>query len=93
MPALLFEWDEAKADANLRKHGISFASATQILLDQDALELDASRPPDGEVRRKVIGMIDDRLFTVVFTLRGDVRRLISARRANPKEKRCWFDSN
>lgn len=93
MPKLQFEWDDAKAATNLRKHGISFQSATQLLLDQDAIELDASKPTDGERRRKVIGMIGGRLFAVVYTLRGDIRRLISARRANLKEERSWLDSH
>ena len=92
MPKLQFEWDEAKAAANLAKHGISFSSATQLLLDQDVIGFDVSRTGDGEVRRKVVGLIEGRLFAVVYTLRGDIPRLISARRANMKEERSWFDS-
>jgi uncharacterized DUF497 family protein len=50
-----------------------------------------STPPadDGEERRKAIGLIDGKLYTVVYTLRGSVCRLISARRSNAKESRSY----
>jgi uncharacterized DUF497 family protein len=86
-----FEWDDAKAEANQAKHGVTFRSATQLFLDQDAIDLDATRHSDSEVRRKIIGMIEGRLFAVVYTRRGDVYRLISSRRANRKEERTWLD--
>ena len=87
------EWDDAKAEANQTKHGISFRSATQLFLDQDTIDLDATRHADGELRRKIIGMIEGRLFAVVYTQRDDVYRLISARRTNSKEEQAWLDSH
>ena len=84
---MIFEWDDAKASANEAKHGVSFRYAASIFLDPDRVDLDTSRPEDREDRRKVIGVIDGRLFTVVYTLRGRAMRLISARRANDQETR------
>ncbi|WP_428350443.1 BrnT family toxin [Lichenifustis flavocetrariae] len=49
----------------------------------------AARNADEEKRWKVVGLIDDRLFTVVFTMRDGICRLISARRSNVKEKRTY----
>jgi uncharacterized protein len=76
------EWDAAKADANLRKHGVSFEEAATCLLDPMALtqEDDAAV---GEARWVLTGMSARvRLLTVVYTLRAADRvRLISARKA------------
>ena len=49
------------------------------------MDFDATQPGQGESRRKVVGKIEDLIFTVVYTERGEVIRLISARRANGKE--------
>jgi uncharacterized DUF497 family protein len=92
MARLEFEWDDEKAELNFEKHGVSFRWATQVFTSPESVEIDATRAADGEARRKVVGMIGDTLLTVVYTLRGDTRRLISARRANVKEKRWWLDS-
>lgn len=84
-----FEWDGAKAASNLAKHGVPFAYATRVFLDPQAIDIDASRPGDGERRRKMIGMIEGRVFSVVYTEREDSIRLISARRCNAKEERLY----
>jgi uncharacterized DUF497 family protein len=84
-----FEWDEAKANGNLAKHGVSFEYATRVFLDPDMLEIDVSRAEDKELRRKAIGVVEGRLYVVVFTDRGEVRRLISARRTNAMEQRAY----
>ena len=88
---LEFEWDDGKAEANEAKHGVAFAFASRAFLDEDRLELDASRQHEGERRSKAVGMIDGRIYTVVFTWRGRVRRLISARRSNRREEREYGD--
>jgi len=82
-----FEWDDAKAAANQAKHGVPFDYAARVFLDSARVDLDASRPADAEPRRKVIGVIDNRLLAVVYTVRRDVIRIISARRCNAKEAR------
>lgn len=83
----LFEWDDAKADANLAKHRVEFAYATRVFLDPARADWGVSRQGDGEARSKTVGQIEGRLFSVVYTVRGDVTRLISARRANTTESR------
>jgi uncharacterized DUF497 family protein len=88
MPAQ-FEWNEAKADSNLTKHGVTFPFATRVFLDPDHLDLDVTRMQNGEQRRKAIGMIDSKLYSVVYTVRGTVHWLISARRTNAKEDRLY----
>ncbi len=87
--ALEFEWDDAKAESNLAKHGVPFAYATQLFLDAQRVDLDVTRPADGEVRRKAIGVIEGRLFAVVYTVREGRCRLISARRCNANEEKRY----
>jgi uncharacterized DUF497 family protein len=84
-----FEWDAAKAERNLAKHGVRFTSAISVFLDPDCIEFDVTRDADSEVRRKTAGLIEGRLFTVVFTRRDDRVRIISARRSNTKEERVY----
>lgn len=86
---MAFEWDDAKATANEVKHGVPFEYAAAVFLDPEKVDFDASRPEDNEVRRKLVGMIEGRHFTVVYTVRDGVIRLISARRANDQEMRRY----
>jgi uncharacterized protein len=53
------------------------------------LHLDPTRQADGENCEKLVGMIERSLFRVVFTLRDDVVRMISARRANKREEKSY----
>ena len=66
----MFEWDEAKAASNLRKHGVPFEFAVRVFDDPARVEFDVSRPGDNELRRKCVGRIDGRLFVIVFHKRG-----------------------
>lgn len=84
-----FEWDDAKARANLVKHGVPFDYAVRVFDDPDCLDIDTIRPVDGESRRKIIGLIEGRLFAVVYVMREDVCRIISARRTNKTEDRSY----
>jgi len=84
-----FEWDDAKARANLAKHGVPFDYAARLFLDPGIVEFDASHEGEAEVREKAVGLIEGRLFVVVFTDRAGVCRIISARRANTKERRAY----
>ena len=88
-PRQAFEWDDAKALANLAKHGVPFPYAAHVFLDPDHIDFDVSQPANGENRRKAVGVIEGRLVTVVYTLRGAVIRLISARRCNVQEARLY----
>jgi uncharacterized DUF497 family protein len=86
-----FEWDDEKALSNKTKHGITFEETIAVFADEDLMVLNASRPADGEERFKAVGRIEGRLFIVVYAQRGEGLRLISARRANSKEKRSYGD--
>jgi uncharacterized DUF497 family protein len=84
-----FEWDDAKAQANLAKHGVPFAYASRVFLDPEVVDYDVTNLTDGEPRRKAVGVIEGRLFSVVYTIRGGVHRLISARRSNTRERQYY----
>ncbi|MDM7929198.1 MAG: BrnT family toxin [Blastomonas fulva] len=88
-PALKFDWDDDKASSNVAKHGIGFEYAVRVFLDADRVDFDVSRSEDGEERRKTVGMIEQRLFAVVYTERPSSIRIISARRCNGKEQRRY----
>jgi uncharacterized DUF497 family protein len=83
---LEFEWDDAKAESNEAKHGVPFNFALRVFFDPQHVDFDVSREADGEARRKVVGMIHGRLYTVVFTQRSMRVRIISARRSNRSEE-------
>jgi uncharacterized protein len=87
----VFVWDSDKASRNLSQHGVRFEQARESFLDPLARYEDAS--PDQEARHACIGLtIDYRLLYVVHVIReGDVLRLISARLAEPAERRRYED--
>ncbi len=86
-----FEWDENKAADNLAKHGIPFAYAARIFLDPYRLEEEDLIEFEGELRRRVIGMVADRVLFVVYTERFSHTRIISARRATRHERRKYHE--
>jgi uncharacterized DUF497 family protein len=80
-----FEFDAAKAQANIRKHGISFEEAATALFDERALSMEDPHT-QGESRYVLVGLSDlARLVTVVYTFRRHRIRMISARRASKRE--------
>ena len=85
------EWDESKRKANLRKHGVEFADAVSILDDPCAVTIE-DRDHD-EQRFITLGMdAFGRLLVVVYAYREpDAIRLISARQAEPHERRQYED--
>jgi uncharacterized DUF497 family protein len=87
-----FEWDAAKALINKRKHGLSFEVAARVFLDPNRLELYDDCEDYGEERWVTIGMVDPVVIVVVYTVRGaagETIRLISARKANEKERKKY----
>lgn len=86
---ITFEWDGDKAAANEAKHKLTFEIAAEVFYDPGFVVVSTARAQDGEDREKATGLIDGRLFTVVFHRRGSVIRIISARRANAKEERTY----
>ncbi len=88
----LFEWDDAKAVSNLRKHGVSFEDARLIFRDAFAmLELDMAEDY-GEERLILTGIAGDRILVVVHVERGDRTRIISARQANRRERHDYYQN-
>ncbi|MFZ2872832.1 BrnT family toxin [Zavarzinia sp.] len=85
----IFDWNDAKAEINAAKHGITFPSAARVFLDARRVIVPTIRAEDGEDRFKVVGAIEGKLYVVVFTMRGDICWLISARRTNTQEDRIY----
>ncbi|MFY9316403.1 MAG: BrnT family toxin [Burkholderiales bacterium] len=86
-----FQYDPAKAVANLKKHGVSFADAEGVL--EDPLALTVQDPDsEGETRFITIGMGSaGDVLVVVYTERDDKYRIISARRPTRKERKSYED--
>jgi uncharacterized DUF497 family protein len=88
-----FEWDAAKAAANFAAHGVSFEAAKRVFDDPFAIERLDVRRNYGEERFNIIGMVEGRVLFVAYTMRGDKVRIISARGAEPYERRqCHEES-
>lgn len=87
-----FEWDEAKNEENVRKHGIDFADALKIFAGPIVTRVD-DRFDYGEVRQVTTGAVESVLIiTVVHTGRHGRTRLISARRASLSERKQYETS-
>jgi len=83
-----YEWDPAKARANLRKHGVDFADAATVFSDDYALTIPDDYPD--EERFVTLGMDAlARILVVVFTWRGRHIRIISARKAESHERKQY----
>jgi uncharacterized protein len=85
-----FEWDEKKATRNDAKHGISFEVAREVFDDPARIERADDRDSD-EVRFNVTGQVKGRILVVTYTVRGTKIRLISARLAEPFERRRYHE--
>ncbi len=77
---------------NAEKHGVPFEYAARVFLDPRRLDSEDARREYSEERRLPLGMIDNRLFVVAYTRRGSVIRLISARKANQRERRYFNET-
>ena len=87
-----FEWDEAKNEANIAKHGISFAQAVRIFEGPVVSRTD-SRRDYGEERTISYGVLDRVVIaTVVHTDRNGVTRIISARLASTNERKAYDEA-
>jgi uncharacterized DUF497 family protein len=83
-----FEWDRAKSARNAAERGLPFALAA-LLFDGPVLERIDARRDFGELRVRAIGRVGEAVLHCVYTDRGDVRRIISLRRANRKERDAY----
>ena len=84
-----FEWDDAKAAANLRKHGYTFLFAAAAMADPDATERQDPNPY--EDRWVKVCQLNGRLVAVSYTERNGRIRIISARKPTRPETREYFD--
>jgi len=82
-----FEWDKDKRNTNIAKHRIDFEDADVVFEGPHLLS--NARDVAGEQRWLATGMIDDVHVTVIYTLRGDVVRIISMRKARKNERRRY----
>ena len=86
------EWDPGKARLNARKHGVALGDAVAVLEDETALTMRDPFPEDEE-RWITLGLdAFGRVLVVVYTWRGERLRLISARKATPREMRRYEES-
>lgn len=83
-----FEWDQAKARANLRKHGVSFEEAQSVFYDEFAIQFYDDGHSAEEERFLLLGLSDTARLLLVCHCEhaaGDRIRIISARRATKRE--------
>ncbi len=83
-----FDWDPTKNVRNQQERGFGFDLAA-LIFEGDTIEWPDDRQDYGEARIRAIGVADGLILHVVFTDRGDIRRIISARMANRKERDQW----
>lgn len=90
---LEFEWDDDKARANWRHHGVHFHHAMKAFRDLFAVERLDTRQDYGEERLHLLGMCDGVLLHVTYTERSERIRIISARRAERHEQDDYYRAN
>ena len=87
-----FQWDSGKANLNRQKHNVDFEDAALVFADENRIERYDSEHSDDEDRYITIGKVENILF-VIYTERGEIIRLISARLATAKERRDYYAGN
>lgn len=83
-----FEFHKEKSEANRQKHGMSLEDATRIW---EEAYLDVTARTVDEPRWMAIGEIEGKLYACIYTRRGEAIRLISCRRASPKEEGVYHE--
>jgi uncharacterized DUF497 family protein len=86
---LKFEWDENKNKSNIKKHDIDFNDAKEVFDDPKSIETEDTRKDYGESRFIIIGKVKNVILTVVYTIRVNAIRLISARRSRKDERNSY----
>ena len=91
---MFFEWDPKKAWSNVGRHGVTFEEAATVFGDRLSLTIPDPIHSSSEHRFVTIGLsANGRLLVVVHTDRGDAIRIISARRANTRERRTYEEES
>ena len=93
MMDLVFEWDQQKERENVKEHGVYFDTAEHVFLDYNRMERHDDDSSDDEDRWQTMGFFK-KVFFVVYTERGDNGvRIISARVAEPFERRIYYGNS
>ena len=88
---LQFEFDDNKSKTNKEKHGIDFVEAQDLWNDEAGVIFDARS--DDEKRYALVSKLDNKIWVMIFTLRGETVRIISVRRARKEEVRLYEQEN
>ena len=83
-----FEWDENKSVINLQSHGIDFADVWRVFESERVIFLD-DRFDYNELRFVTIGVLRERIITIVYTENNEITRIISVRKATKNEQRQY----
>ncbi len=86
-----FEWDEAKREKNLRKHGVDFFRAA-IMFENAIIEGLDDREDYGGERMLALGQVDGTVYRVAYTLRERRIRIISAMKASRNEQKTYYQA-
>jgi uncharacterized protein len=85
-----FEWDDNKAESNLLRHGITFEEAVTVFADPYLLLTEDSKHSEQEEREWAMGEAENgSMIVVVFTMRGEQIRIMSARKATKIERKKY----
>lgn len=85
-----FEWDSGNTQKNFSKHGVENDESESVFLDKNSVLAEDLKHSDREERYQLFGKSNkDRLLTVIFTIRKQYVRIISARQMNTKERRFY----
>ena len=86
---MMYEYDTRKSQLNKLKHGVSFEEAKEIW---EGACIDFAAKSDFENRYAIIGPIDKKLYTCIYTLRGKNIRIISCRRSRENERKLYEEN-
>ncbi|PSB40873.1 hypothetical protein C7B80_32310 [Cyanosarcina cf. burmensis CCALA 770] len=85
-----YEWDEAKRESNLEKHGLDFINAWRVLEAEERAVFPTQSAQ--EERLKAIARVEETTLVVIYTQRNTVTRIISFRAASRSERRRYEDA-
>ena len=84
-----FEWDDEKDKINRGKHGVTLADGISVFGDNKRSTRVDKRFDYQETRYETIGLVDGRVYVVIYTMRKTTIRLISVRKANKREQKRY----
>ncbi len=81
----MLEWNEEKRQLTLEKRGLDFSDAALVFAGDNLINTEDVRQDYGETRIITVGYLNERMVVIVWTQRGENRRIISMRKANERE--------